>query len=160
MVKVKKGTQIEDVRVLNSDSATCDWVTKEKGQFPAKELVLKLTDRKGAKVNPLAVFGNIQQQQEPIKKSNSLEDFNKPEKPVDVDGTAQEAVQKAFYNKTIDALQVSEKGRGFFKNTPTKVGDANVAPMFPLFGVYCVRWRRPGAAEENESKFLINGIGG
>lgn len=161
MVAVRKGQQIEDIRVLNSDSITTEWLDKEKFEAPPKELLLKLTDRKGTKANPLTVFGNItqHQQQEPIKKSNSLEDFNKLEKPVDLDGATQEAVQRAFYNKTMDALHVSEKGRGFFKNVPTKIGDTN-PPMFPLFGVYCVRWRRPGATEENESKFLINGIGG
>lgn len=119
---------------------------------------MKLTDRKGIKSSTLGGFATVQQLvPEPIKKSNSLEDFNKPEKPIDVDGS-QEPVHRSFYNKTMDALHVSEKGRGFFKSTPTKIGDTN-PPMHPLFGVYCIRWRRPGATEENESKFLINGIG-
>lgn len=158
---MKRGQQIEDVRVLNSNSVTAEWLDREKFQSPPGELILKLTDRKSTKSNPLGIIGPMQQMtlNEPvIKKSNSLEDFNKPEKPVDLDGSAKEAVQRSFYNKTIDALHVSEKGRGFFKNVPTKIGDTN-PPMFPLFGVYCVRWRRPGAQEENESKFLINGIG-
>lgn len=157
---VRRGQQIEDVRVLNSDSITAEWVDKERFEAPPGELVLKLTDRKGVKTSPLAAFGNAvaASAQEPLKKSNSLEDFNKPEKPVDLEGSTQEAVQRAFYNKTMDSLQVTEKGRGFFKTVPTKIGDTN-PPMFPLFGVYCVRWRRPGASEENESKFLINGIG-
>lgn len=147
--------------MLNSDSITAEWIDREKFQNPSPELVLKLTDRKGAKANTLGMMANMQQlaiSGEPMKKSNSLEDFNKPEKPVDLDGASQEAVLKSFYNKTIDALLATEKGRGFFKNTPMKIGDTN-PPMFPLFGVYCIRWRRPGATEENESKFLINGIG-
>lgn len=160
MVTMKRGHQIEDVRVLNSDATTAEWVDKEKFQAAPSELILKLTDRKTAKSNPLSLFANVQQPQplEPIKKSNSLEDFSKPEKPIDLDGSSQEAVLRSFFNKTMDSLHVSEKGRGFFKNMPTKIGDTN-PPMYPLFGVYCVRWRRPGATEENESKFLINGIG-
>lgn len=162
LVTLKRGHQIEDVRVLNSDSITADWLDWEKFQNPSQELALKLTDRKGTKGNPLGMLAHMQTQAaqiaEPIKKSNSLEDFSKPEKPVDLDGSSQETVQKSFYNKTMDALYVSDKGRGFFKNVPTKVGEINTA-MFPLFGVYCIRWRRTGSTEENESKFLINGIG-
>lgn len=159
MMTVERGYQIEDVRVLNSDAITCEWLDVEQFKKPSKELHLKLTDRKGPRGNPLGVLGNVPAMpSEVIKKSNSLEDFNKPEKPVDLDGATQEATQKLFYNKTMDAVHVSDKGRGFFKRPPTKVGDTNPG-VFPLFGVYCVRWRRPGATEENESKFMINGIG-
>ena len=154
---VTRGQQIEDIRVLSSESITAEWKNKESFETPSADLVIKLTDRKGTK--SLGGFGTVQQPpQEPIKKSNSLEDFNKPERPVDLDGSSKEAVLRSFYNKTMDALHVTEKGRGFFKNMPTKIGDTN-PPMFPLFGVYCIRWRRPGSVEENESKFLINGIG-
>lgn len=163
LLAVERGQQIEDIRVLKSGAITAEWVDKDKFNNPSEELVLKLTDRKGAKGNTLGLVGAMQQSGQSvgeggIKKSNSLEDFNKPEKPVDLDAASQEAVQRSFYNKTIDALQATEIGRGFFKSTPTKVGDTN-PPMYPPFGVYCIRWRRPGATEENESKFLINGIG-
>lgn len=157
----KKGHQIEDIRVLNSQSLTSEWLNYESFKNPKNDLVIKLTDRKAPKLNPMGVIGNAQAvvAGEPIRKSNSLEDFQKPgEKPVEAEGSNKEAVQRTFYNKTIDALHVSEKGRGFFKNNPAKISDTNPA-VFPLFGVYCVRWRRPGASEENESKFLVNGIG-
>lgn len=146
--------------MLNSESLTSEWLDYESFKNPKDELVIKLTDRKAPKSNPMGVLlGNALPVGEPIRKSNSLEDFNKPgEKPVEAEGAHQEAVQKTFYNKTMDALHVSERCRGFFKNHPAKIGE-NSPAVFPLFGVYCVRWRRPGCAEENESKFLINGIG-
>lgn len=160
-VKANKGYKIEDIRVLNSQSLTSDWLNHESYRNPKEELIIKLTDRKAPKSNTMGLIGNSQATTsgEPIRKSNSLEDFNKPgEKPLETEGTNSEAVQRTFYNKTIDALHMSEKGRGFFKNNPAKIGDTNPA-MFPLFGVYCIRWRRPGHSEENESKFMINGIG-
>lgn len=81
---------------------------------------------------------------------------------VPISGTVQDVAQKStriIYNKALDAIQATGHHRGFIKsvyplNTTTDLG--TVVP--PKFGVFCVRWRRVGVKEENESKFIITGF--
>lgn len=72
-----------------------------------------------------------------------------------VAGTPSNTV-KCIHNRALDAIDLVDGGRrGFFKNSKSLVGPDG----FPIFGVFSVRWRRTGSIEENESKFIINGIG-
>lgn len=50
--------------------------------------------------------------------------------------------------------------RGFIKGIVSSEPSSTIASKaeFPDFGIYCVKWRRFGAKEENESKFVIAGI--
>lgn len=60
---------------------------------------------------------------------------------------------KSIYHQTTDAVNLIEENRGFFKKIfPHDSGTV------PIFGVYCIRWRRSGFSEENESKFVISGV--
>lgn len=58
---------------------------------------------------------------------------------------------KCIYNRAIDAVNLIEENRGFFKKLPSE-------GIFTSFGVFCVRWRRSGSTVENESKFTISGV--
>lgn len=60
-------------------------------------------------------------------------------------------VSKTIYNKAIDSFQLTDYCRGFLKDG--SFSEENV------FGVYCIRWRRSGCTEENETKLIVHGIG-
>lgn len=59
---------------------------------------------------------------------------------------------KIIYNRAKDFVHETSSGRGFFKKIP------NSLEVLPIFGIYCIKWRRTDSIEENESKFIIHGI--
>ncbi|XP_016965597.1 trafficking protein particle complex subunit 11 [Drosophila biarmipes] len=62
---------------------------------------------------------------------------------------------RLIYNKALEAVQGTGHCRGFIKGIYTLEGNpSNV----PIFGVFCIRWRRANGREENESKFVISGL--
>ncbi|XP_017474122.1 PREDICTED: trafficking protein particle complex subunit 11 [Rhagoletis zephyria] len=67
---------------------------------------------------------------------------------------------RVVFNKAIEAIQATGHCRGFFKRIATAEPEMQVAAtqQQPNFGVYCIRWRRTGTKDENESKFLIHGL--
>ncbi|XP_014094230.3 trafficking protein particle complex subunit 11 isoform X1 [Bactrocera oleae] len=69
---------------------------------------------------------------------------------------------RVVFNKAIEAIQVTGHCRGFFKRIvtaePETQATTTTIQQQPNFGVYCIRWRRSGHKEENESKFLIQGL--
>lgn len=78
-------------------------------------------------------------------------------------GVAGATVVKNVYNRTIDAFVLTDHCRGFLRERTLTDNKSSMAaqPIWPAWGVYCVRWRRSGDpnAVENESKFVVNGIG-
>ncbi|XP_064547367.1 trafficking protein particle complex subunit 11 [Drosophila montana] len=64
---------------------------------------------------------------------------------------------RVIYNKALEAVQATGHCRGFIKGVYTLDSAAGSATT-PRFGVFCIRWRRAGAKEENESKFIISGL--
>ncbi|XP_026845227.1 trafficking protein particle complex subunit 11 [Drosophila persimilis] len=62
---------------------------------------------------------------------------------------------RVVYNKALEAVQGTGHCRGFIKGIYTL--EENPSPA-PVFGVFCIRWRRANAKEENESKFIISGL--
>lgn len=68
------------------------------------------------------------------------------------------ALVKHVHHKAIDAFILSDHCKGFLKENA--IADGNITlGGWPAFGVYCVRWRRSNGFEENETKFVIQGIG-
>uniref|UniRef100_W8ARG0 Trafficking protein particle complex subunit 11 n=1 Tax=Ceratitis capitata TaxID=7213 RepID=W8ARG0_CERCA len=69
---------------------------------------------------------------------------------------------RVVFNKAIEAIQATGHCRGFFKRIVTTEPETQAITAHqqqqPNFGVYCIRWRRSGHKEENESKFLIHGL--
>ncbi|KAH8395202.1 hypothetical protein KR222_002354 [Zaprionus bogoriensis] len=78
--------------------------------------------------------------------------------------TAQDAPKssRVIYNKALEALQATGHHRGFIRGVYTLPAAAPAAAAagsnVPRFGVFCIRWRRAGVKEENESKFIISGL--
>lgn len=70
--------------------------------------------------------------------------------------TSARSLLKTVYNRTIDAFVLSDHCKGFLKEKA--IADTS-GISWPVFGVYCIRWRRTGSSAENESKFVIQGIG-
>ena len=72
---------------------------------------------------------------------------------------------RLVYNKTLDAIQATGHLRGFLKgsllmdSTNTQQQQLSTALSNQIvFGFYCIKWRRSGCKEENESKFVITGL--
>ncbi|KAM7354828.1 trafficking protein particle complex subunit 11 gry [Cochliomyia hominivorax] len=72
---------------------------------------------------------------------------------------------RLIYNKTLDGIHATGHLRGFLKASLLMDGTGqNLQSATPLlnnqiiFGFYCVKWRRCGGKEENESKFVIYGL--
>uniref|UniRef100_A0A6P4EJA3 Trafficking protein particle complex subunit 11 n=1 Tax=Drosophila rhopaloa TaxID=1041015 RepID=A0A6P4EJA3_DRORH len=62
---------------------------------------------------------------------------------------------RLVYNKALEAVQGTGHCRGFIKGIYTLEG---LQSALPIFGVFCIRWRRANGKEENESKFVISGL--
>lgn len=73
-----------------------------------------------------------------------------------VDNPTVRALVKIVYNKAIDSFVLTDHCKGFLKE---KAIAESSGMSWPVFGVYCIRWRRTGSRDENESKFVIQGIG-
>lgn len=73
-----------------------------------------------------------------------------------VSSTSARALVKTVYNRAIDSFVLSDHCKGFLKE---KAIAETGGMSWPVFGVYCIRWRRTGSRTENESKFVIQGIG-
>lgn len=73
-------------------------------------------------------------------------------------GPAQENLKttRLVYNKALEAVQGTGHCRGFIKGVYTL--EPERASAVPIFGVFCIRWRRANGKEENESKFVISGM--
>lgn len=73
-------------------------------------------------------------------------------------GLSVRVLTKNIHNRAIDAFSLTDHCRGFLRDASVP---SDLQCQWPVFGVYCVRWRRNGggATEENESKFIIQGIG-
>ncbi|XP_068150036.1 LOW QUALITY PROTEIN: trafficking protein particle complex subunit 11 [Drosophila tropicalis] len=62
---------------------------------------------------------------------------------------------RLIYNKAMEAIQATGHCRGFIKG----VYSLEESPSNnPIFGIFCIRWRRLNAKEENESKFTLSGL--
>lgn len=68
------------------------------------------------------------------------------------------ALVKHVHHKAIDAFILSDHCKGFLKENAIADGNSTVG-SWPVFGVYCIRWRRNNCTDENETKFVIQGIG-
>ncbi|XP_055376778.1 trafficking protein particle complex subunit 11 isoform X2 [Condylostylus longicornis] len=66
----------------------------------------------------------------------------------------EKSTNRIIYQKALEAIQPAGHLRGFIKSVLLNENPG----VFPIFGLYCIKWRRSGSKEENESKFLINGI--
>ncbi|KAH8301204.1 hypothetical protein KR018_007509 [Drosophila ironensis] len=62
---------------------------------------------------------------------------------------------RLVYNKALEAVQGTGHCRGFIKGIYTLEESPSAVP---IFGVFCIRWRRANGKEENESKFVISGL--
>lgn len=92
------------------------------------------------------------------------EDGNVSAPPAPPSGTVPQDVAhkttRIIYNKALEAIQATGHHRGFIKSVyPLNVPILNNLQEVPtVFGVFCIRWRRVGVKEENESKFVITGF--
>lgn len=90
-----------------------------------------------------------------ISSTNSIASEGGNSAPNDGSNASQnKPINKVIFKRAIDALQATGHCRGFIKGLPAN--EANQMP--PIFGVYCIKWRRAGQKEEKESKFVISGI--
>ncbi|KAH8379401.1 hypothetical protein KR009_004669 [Drosophila setifemur] len=77
---------------------------------------------------------------------------DEPVTPANQDGVK---TTRLVYNKALEAVQGTGHCRGFIKGIYTL--EESTSPV-PIFGVFCIRWRRVNGKEENESKFVISGL--
>lgn len=76
-------------------------------------------------------------------------------------GTDSRSKVKTVFSRAIDAFHLSDHCRGFLRDNALPSGGKTAGAAWPIWGVYCVRWRRSGDphAPDNESKFVVHGIG-
>lgn len=68
---------------------------------------------------------------------------------------------KTIYNSAIDAFTLFENRRGFLNTISVNLAISQATAIItqPIVGVYCVRWRRTGETNENETKLIVNCVG-
>lgn len=177
------GDNIEDIILLRSNVCTPDWVTQNNFEQSRDNLPLFTRFRKAARRETksaikvensnavtknlntksstnAAIFGGNLSSSQISNMSNSLtsEDGKLLADDVaykDSNHVDTKAVTKVVYNRAKDALQATGHCRGFIKGISLYESASN---LVPFFGVYCIKWRRTGYKDENESKFIISGI--
>lgn len=68
-------------------------------------------------------------------------------------------ITKNIFNNAIDSVYLTNNDKCGFFNVGGGSASGDVNNVLPIFGMYCVKWKRSNANNENESKFIINGIG-
>lgn len=137
----KQGDCLEDVIVLRTDSTHSDWMSQKslevaKSQkFPQFNRSLKPKPPPSVPIDEGSRSTHAQDQQ-----------------------PQEERKFRLIYNKAIEAIYPTGANRGFMKGIVCSETAPSAKEPFPDFGIYCVKWRRCGAKEENESKFVISGI--
>lgn len=64
---------------------------------------------------------------------------------------------KTIFNNAIDAFTMIENRKGFLKTNAINLADSTLSTVnHPIVGVYCIRWRRSGEKNENETKLIVN----
>ncbi|XP_075159390.1 trafficking protein particle complex subunit 11 gry [Haematobia irritans] len=65
---------------------------------------------------------------------------------------------RIIYNKTLDAINATGHLRGFLKGSILADQQQLANNNHILFGFYCIKWRRCGSKDENESRFVVMGL--
>ncbi|XP_055843157.1 trafficking protein particle complex subunit 11 [Episyrphus balteatus] len=113
--------------------------------------------------NNMTIIGNcaLLASQTSILSTSTISDDGKLK--VDSDSSKEDQPQpikpssRMVYSKAIEAITPTGKCRGFIKGVLTNDSNA-AATTAPIFGVYCIKWRRNGCKDENESKFVVTGL--
>ncbi|SPP76212.1 trafficking protein particle complex subunit 11 isoform X1 [Drosophila guanche] len=181
--KYNAGDQLESVIVLRTNSKAQDWTTSrdldQRGKLEGNLSSSKFTRRppkshseeNSAPTPPAGISAYMSKSlvakistTMTIINSNSAvmssslhsEDAKFAEDGAPTDPTMEGVrTTRVVYNKALEAVQGTGHCRGFIKGIYTL--EENPSPA-PVFGVFCIRWRRANAKEENESKFIISGL--
>lgn len=137
----KQGDCLEDVIVLRTDSTHSDWISQKSlevaksQEFPQFNRSLKPKPPPAVPIDDGVRSVNAQDQQ-----------------------PQEERKFRLIYSKAMEAIYPTGSNRGFMKGIVCIEPASSVKEPYPDFGIYCVKWRRSGAKEETESKFVIAGI--
>lgn len=162
---------MSDVCLLNSERTTRDWISKDdhlqqkiakkpfgvvKALKPAAIVALSksMGGSKPDQANDsLSTSGNL---------NGSFLDSSKILWDPDTipENTTKEAATcepKVIYNNAIDAITLTGNRRGFLNTKAINLlNSVQQSSDQPIVGIYCIRWRRNGEKQENESKFVVN----
>ena len=86
--------------------------------------------------------------------SSDDEPKNKSDIESNDDNNSSKIIPRLVYHKGIESFHPTGHLRGFIKGILLNENPGNL----PIFGVYCIKWRRTNSQIENESKFVISGI--
>lgn len=176
-----KGDSIQDVKLLRPTNTTIDWLSLEDYKTSKHKNIFKNSRKSEIKSNitqlnrsdefnknllsklpsNATIIGTNLMGSQTFNLTSSIHsDDGKVFKtdelsfpPKTEEGSTKSGLQtKIIYNRTKDFVHETSDGRGFFKKIP------NNSEVLPIFGIYCIKWRRSDCSEENESKFIIHGI--
>lgn len=111
--------------------------------------------------NNMTIIGNcaLLASQTSILSTSTISDDGKLK--IDSDSSKDEQTQaikpnsRMVFSKAIEAITPTGPCRGFIKGVVASDATTIAAP---IFGVYCIKWRRSGSKDENESKFVVSGL--
>ncbi|XP_031630878.1 trafficking protein particle complex subunit 11 [Contarinia nasturtii] len=135
-----RGEKVYDVLLLRAEQTTLEWVYQPFVKSPQKNNVFTKVSSFVENHKP---FANTQNNENLENDSNKvIEHILEP---------------KTMYNHTIDAFNMVENRKGFL-NAHTLHSSTSVNVKNQIIGVYCIRWRRTGEVNENETKLIVNCI--
>ncbi|XP_033149774.1 trafficking protein particle complex subunit 11 [Drosophila busckii] len=164
------GDQLENVIVLRTNATLQDWLTPrdmERTKLNDNKFISRLTPAPPAVLESISPAPNANKAQA-TKLPNTLTIINNnnlmSSSLQSEDGKLEESnnaldapkSMRVVFNKALEAVQATGHCRGFIKGAYTLAATVNASS--PTFGVFCIRWRRAGVKDENESKFIISGL--
>lgn len=164
-----------DICLLSSERVTREWISRDdhqqqnttkkpfglvKSLKPTAPVVLNNTTIGGsnhdqAAADPFAISGNL---------NGSFLDSSKVQWDSEIitEDVPKESVTyepKVIYNNAIDAITLTGNRSGFLNTKAINLSNLVQQSNDQLnVGIYCIRWRRKGEKQENESKFVVNCI--
>lgn len=164
------GQKVTEVFLLHSEKTTKEWANNEdhEQQKNAENPEMAKSIKMSTTIALNTSIGmNQDQHNTSIANTNLNSSFLDSSKlqwdqetiPENAGNDASSNEPKTIYNNAVDAMTLTGNRRGFFNNkTITLVTSGKQPSNQPIVGIFCIRWRRNGEKQENESKFLVNTI--
>lgn len=167
--QLSQGTRLEDVMILRPERCTNDWLSKSdylsktSNEFVNRRRKISSTIQTSQPEVAPPTIENIGKNL--LAGKIAVEDVASLSSTGSTRSKAEDKnilITKTIYNNAVDSLHPTQNYRnGFINQNATRSGIVAAGPIDSkkiIFGYYCVRWKRVGSTNVNESKFVVAGV--
>lgn len=160
------GQRVTEVFLLHSENTTQEWGIKEghEQQKNSEKPEVAKASKMSTNIALNTSIGMNQDQHNTSIANTTLNSsfldssklqWDQDTMPENTGNDAPSNEPKTIYNNAVDAMAST----GNFNNKNITLVNSGKQPSNqPIIGIFCIRWRRNGEKQENESKFVVNTI--